>query len=89
MKLRMLCVVAALFAIAGVAQAADTGKNGDASNGTKKLTIPSMEMGGGSVGVSTTQPNGPNVPGLNDPNKQDKPVDPFIGLKFTKPLDSK
>ena len=89
MKLRMLCVVAALFAVTGVAQAADPGRNGDSGNGSKKLTIPSMDLGGGSVGVSGTQPSDPNVPTLNDPTKQDKSVEPFIGLKFTRPLDEK
>ena len=87
MKLRLLCALAMLFAIAGAGHATDAGKTGDTSG--KKLTIPSVEMGGGSVGVSTTRPDDPNVPGFNDPAKQDKPVEPFVGLKFTKPLDGK
>ena len=88
MKARALCI-ALLFACVGVAHAADTAKKDDTANGTKKLTIPSLDMGGGSVGVSGSQPTDPNVPALNDPTKQDKPVEPFIGLKFTKPLDGK
>ncbi len=88
MKLRLVCVFAVLFAFTGIGYAAD--KKDDASdNGSKKLTIPSVEMGGGSVGVSTTQPNDPNVPALNDPDKQDRPTTPFLGLKFTKPLGGK
>ena len=97
MKLRLLCVLALLVAIAGGAHAADSGKKGTTPDtdkktdttdaGTKKLTIPSMEMGGGSLGISTVGPNDPNVPAINDPEKQDKSVEPFFGLKFTKPLD--
>ncbi len=88
MKLRLLCMLAVLFAFPGAGHAA--GKTDDAStNGSKKLTIPSVEMGGGSVGVSTTQPDDPNVPAFNDPDKKDKPTVPFLGLKFTKPLGGK
>ena len=90
MKLRLLCVLAMLFAFAGAAQAADAGKKDDASdNGAKKLAIPSVEMGGGSVGVSTDKPHDPNVPGFSDPARLDKPAEPFVGLKFTKPLGDK
>jgi hypothetical protein len=85
MKLRLLCALAMLFAVAGGGHAAD--KNGEASG--KKLIVPSVEMGGGSIGVSTDKPNDPNVPGFNDPAYQDKPVEPFVGLKFNKPLGGK
>lgn len=88
MKLRLLCVVAALLAFPGAGHAAD--KNGGASdNGTKKLTIPSVEMGGGSVGVSGTRPDDPNVPGFTDPANVEERRDPFVGLKFNKPLGGK
>ncbi len=87
MKLRLLCVLAVLFVLNGASHAAEAVKSGDASgSGSKKLTIPSVEMGGGSLGVSTDKPTDPNVPGFNDPAYQDKPVEPFVGLKFTKPL---
>ena len=90
MKMRLLCVMAALFAFAAAAQAAEAGKTDDASSGgAKKLIIPSMEMGGGSLGVSTDRPGDPSVPTFNDPDKQDKPIEPFVGLKFTKPLGGK
>ncbi len=90
MKLRLLCVLAMLFAFAGAAQAADAGKKDDASdNGLKKLTIPSVEMGGGSLGVSTDKPNDPNVPVFRDPTVDDHRAEPFVGLKFTKPLGGK
>jgi hypothetical protein len=98
MKPRLLWVLALLVAVTGGgAHAADSGKKGAPSDtgkktekteiGTKKLTIPSMELGGGSLGVSADDPNDPNVPSINDPQKQDKPVEPYFGLKFTKPLD--
>jgi hypothetical protein len=90
MRLRLLCVLATLFAFAGAAQAADAGKKDDASdNGLKKLTIPSVEMGGGSLGVSTDKPNDPNVPMFRDPAIDDRKAEPFVGLKFTKPLSGK
>ena len=90
MKPRLLCVLAMLFAFAGVAQAADSAKKDDATgSGTKKLSIPSVEMGGGSVGVSTDKPGDSNVPTFNDPTVQDKSRAPFVGLKFTKPLEGK
>lgn len=88
MKLRPFCVVAVLFAVAGAAHAADAGKKDDDIGG-KKLTIPSVEMSGGSVGLSGSQPDNPDVPAINDPQKQDKPLEPYFGLKFTKPLDGK
>jgi hypothetical protein len=97
MKLRLLWVLALLVAVGSGAHAADSGKNNSAPDtgnktdttdtGIKKLTMPSMELGGGSLGISTDQPNDPDVPTFNDPQKQDKPVEPFFGLKFTKPLD--
>ena len=63
-------------------------KKDDASdNGLKKLTIPSVEMGGGSIGVSTDKPNDPNVPAFRDPTIDDRKAEPFVGLKFTKPLE--
>jgi hypothetical protein len=90
MKLRLLCVFAMLFAFAGAAQAADAGKKDAASdNGLKNLTIPSVEMGGGSIGVSTDKPNDPNVPAFHDPTVDDRKAQPFVGLKFTKPLTGK
>jgi hypothetical protein len=91
MKLRLACVVAALFACTVAAHAADAGKKNDdtTDTGLKKLKIPSLEMGGGSVGLSTTQPSDPNVPGYHDPRMQDKPMEPFVGLKFTAPLSGK
>ena len=55
----------------------------------KKLTIPSVEMGGGSLGVSTDKPNDPNVPVFRDPTVDDHRAEPFVGLKFTKPLGGK
>jgi len=97
MKLRLLWVLALLVAVAGGAHAADSGKANSAPDtgkktdttdtGIKKLTIPSMEVGGGSLGISTDDPNNSNVPTLNDPRQQDRPIEPFFGLKFTKPLD--
>jgi len=90
MKLRLLCVLAMLFAFGAAGHAADSAKKDDASdNGAKKLTIPSVELGGGSVGVSTDKPGDPNVPGFSDPARLDKPREPFVGLKFTKPLGDK
>ncbi len=96
MKLRLLGVLLLLVAVGGGAHAADSankdtaadiGKKADTSDtGTHKLTIPSMELGGGSLGVSTDSPNDPNVPTFNDPHHQDKPLEPFFGLKFTAPL---
>jgi len=88
MKLRLLCGAAALLAFLGAAHAAD--KDGEASDtGLKKLTIPSVEMSGGSVGVSGTRPTDPNVPGFTDPGNVQERRDPFVGLKFNKPLDGK
>jgi len=99
MKLRLLWVLALLVAVSGGAHAADSGKKDNRSDAgkkidttdtsTKKLTIPSMEVGGGSLGISTDQPTDPGVPTLNDPHHLDKPVEPFFGLKFTKPLEDK
>lgn len=91
MKLRLLCALAMLFALAGAGLAAEAGKNnGTSDNGGKKLTIPSLEMGGGSLGVSTDKPDDPNVPAFHDPNNDDRgAVEPFVGLKFTKPLGNK
>ena len=87
MKLRLFCIAAALAAFAGAGHAAEAGKNGGApADGSKQLTIPSVEMGGGSLGVSTRQPDDPNVPRFNDPTYQDERKDPFVGLKFNKPL---
>jgi len=90
MKLRLFRVVAALFIFAGVGHAAvaDKGdKGGNASGGgAKNLTIPSVEMGGGALGVSTDKPSAPDVPGFNDPADQNDRVEPFVGLKFNKPL---
>ncbi len=89
MKLRLLCV-AVLFVFAGAVQAAGAAEKDDAfDTGSKKLTIPSVELGGGSLGVSGMPPDDPNVPKFNDPSKQDAPLQPFIGLKFTKPLGGK
>ena len=88
MKLRVLWVVALLVSVAGGAHAADSGKKNSAPDtGIRKLTIPSMDVGGGSLAVSTDNPSDPDVPTFNDPRKQDKPVEPFFGLKFTRPLD--
>ncbi len=89
MKLRLLGVLALLVAVAGGAHAADSGKKANSSDsaGIKNLTVPSLEVGGGALGISTDQPNDPDVPTINDPQKLDKPVEPFFGLKFTKPLD--
>ena len=90
MKLRLFHVVAALFIFAGVGHAAEADKGGNASgSGSKNLTIPSVEMGGGSLGVSTDKPTSPNVPGLNDPADQNNRVEPFVGLKFNKALGEK
>ena len=90
MKLRLLCVLAMLFGLAGAAQAADLAKKDGASgSGTKELSIPSVELGGGSVGVSTDKPGDSNVPTFNDPSKDRDAVHPFVGLKFTKPLEGK
>ena len=90
MKLRLLCVLAMLFAFAGAAQAADSAKKDDAADsGAKKLSIPSVEMGGGSIGLSTDKPGNSNVPTFNDPSKDPDAVHPFVGLKFTKPLEGK
>jgi hypothetical protein len=91
MKLRLACVVAALFAFAVAAHAADVGKKNDdtTSTGLKKLKIPSLEMGGGSIGLSTSRPGDSNVPAYHDPRMQDQPMQPFVGLKFTAPLEGK
>lgn len=90
MKLRLFCVVAALMAFAGAGHAADAGKKDEPSEtGSKKLTIPSVEMGGGSVGISGTRPDDPSVPGFTDPGNKVERKDPFIGLKFNKPIGDK
>jgi len=91
MKLRLPYVLAMLLAFAGAAQAADAGKkdSGASGHGSKQLTIPSVEMGGGSIGVSTDKPNDPNVPTFHDPTIDDRKAQPFVGLKFTKPLSGK
>jgi hypothetical protein len=88
MKLRLFCVVAALFAFVGVGHAANTGKKDAAQDkATKQLTIPSVEMGGYSVDLSTKQPDDPNVPTFQDPATQDhNAVVPYFGLHLTKPL---
>jgi hypothetical protein len=90
MMLRVACALAVVFAVAGAAHAADSGKkSGTTDTGAKNLTIPSVELGGGSLGVTTSKPNDSNVPGFNDPQKQDKPFEPFVGLHFSKPLTGK
>ena len=93
MTLRLIRVVAALFIVTGVGHAAEAEKGDEGSNasggGSKNLTIPSVEMGGGSLGVSTDKPTSANVPGFNDPAEQNNRVEPFVGLKFNKSLGEK
>ncbi len=90
MKLHFVCVVAALFAFVSAGHAADSGKKAAApDNTTKPITIPSVELGGYAVDLSTKQPGDSNVPTFEDPAKdnKDNALVPYFGLHFTKPLD--